>query len=75
MPYGYQSKGRLVAQHRDHLLPDLRRGCGLEVTVGDDNRVQRIAPDKENPHTWRDFCAKGRTAHELVEHPAASSTP
>jgi formate dehydrogenase len=50
-------------------------GCGLEVTVGDDNRVQRIAPDKENPHTWRDFCAKGRTAHELVEHPRRILNP
>lgn len=31
--------------------------------------MTRIAPDKDNPHTWRDFCAKGRTAHESVEHP------
>ena len=49
--------------------------CGLEVTVGDDNRVQRIAPDKENPYTWRDFCAKGRTAHQLVEHPRRLLSP
>lgn len=42
--------------------------CGLEVTV-DDNRVTKIAADKQNPHSWRDFCAKGRTAHRLVEHP------
>jgi formate dehydrogenase len=39
-----------------------------EVTV-DDNRVTKISPDKQNPHTWQDFCAKGRTASELVEHP------
>lgn len=42
--------------------------CGLEVTV-DGNRVTKIAPDKQNPHTWQDFCAKGRTASQLVEHP------
>jgi formate dehydrogenase len=36
--------------------------CGIEVTVGDDNRVERIAPDKQNPYSWRDFCGKGRTA-------------
>lgn len=42
--------------------------CGLEVTV-DGNRVTKIAPDKQNPHTWQDFCAKGRTANQLVEHP------
>ncbi len=49
--------------------------CGIEVTVGDDNRVQRVAPDKENPHTWRDFCAKARTAGELIEHPRRILNP
>lgn len=42
--------------------------CGLEVTV-EDNRVTKISPDKQNPHSWHDFCAKGRNAHQLVEHP------
>ncbi len=42
--------------------------CGIDVTV-EGNRVTRISPDKLNPHSWRDFCAKGRTAGELVEHP------
>lgn len=42
--------------------------CGVEVTVRD-NRVVKIAADKQNPHSWHDFCAKGRTAHQLVEHP------
>src|SRR5690349_25140456 len=42
--------------------------CGLEVTV-EDNRVVKISADKQNPHTWQDFCAKGRTANQLVEHP------
>ncbi|MGH9008427.1 MAG: molybdopterin-dependent oxidoreductase [Acidimicrobiia bacterium] len=49
--------------------------CGLEVTVGDDNRVERIGPDKENPHTWRDFCGKARTAGELIEHPRRILSP
>lgn len=48
--------------------------CGLEVTV-EDNRVTKIAADKQNPHSWRDFCAKGRTAHALVEHPRRILNP
>lgn len=48
--------------------------CGLEVTV-EDNRVIRISPDKENPHSWHDFCAKGRTANQLVEHPRRIVAP
>jgi formate dehydrogenase len=50
-------------------------GCGIEVTVGDDNRIERIAPDKENPHTWRDFCAKARTSGEMIEHPRRIVNP
>ncbi|MFN3004160.1 molybdopterin-containing oxidoreductase family protein [Mycolicibacterium wolinskyi] len=42
--------------------------CGLEVTV-EDNRVHKISADKLNPHSWHDFCAKGRTAAQVVEHP------
>ncbi|BBX29919.1 molybdopterin-containing oxidoreductase family protein [Mycolicibacterium alvei] len=42
--------------------------CGLEVTV-EDNRVVKISADKLNPHTWGDFCAKGRTAGQVVDHP------
>lgn len=42
--------------------------CGVEVTV-EDNRVVNISADRANPHTWHDFCAKGRTAHQVVEHP------
>lgn len=48
--------------------------CGLEVTV-EDNRVIKISPDKENPHSWHDFCAKGRTANQLVEHPRRIVAP
>ena len=42
--------------------------CGIDVTV-ENNRVQKISADKQNPHSWHDFCAKGRTAGQLVEHP------
>lgn len=48
--------------------------CGVEVTV-EDNRVRKIAADKLNPHSWHDFCAKGRTAAEVVEHPRRILTP
>ncbi len=48
--------------------------CGIEVTVAD-NRVTKISPDKQNPHTWQDFCAKGRTANQLVEHPRRILNP
>lgn len=48
--------------------------CGLEVTV-DGDRVTKIAPDKQNPHSWQDFCAKGRTANQLVEHPRRILNP
>ena len=48
--------------------------CGVEVTV-EDNRVVKISADKQNPHSWRDFCAKGRTAGQLVEHPRRIVAP
>jgi len=48
--------------------------CGVEVTV-ENNRVIKISADKENPHTWQDFCAKGRTANQLVEHPRRILNP
>src|SRR3954464_9668721 len=48
--------------------------CGLTVTV-EDNRAVHIGPDKENPLSWRDFCVKGRTAAELVEHPRRITSP
>ena len=48
--------------------------CGLAVTV-DGGRVTHIAPDKQNPHTWQDFCVKGRTANEMVEHPQRITAP
>jgi formate dehydrogenase len=48
--------------------------CGIEVTV-EDNTVTKISPDKRNPHSWSDFCAKGRTANQLVEHPRRILAP
>ncbi|WP_193048257.1 molybdopterin-containing oxidoreductase family protein [Mycolicibacterium baixiangningiae] len=48
--------------------------CGVEVTV-EDNRVRKIAPDRLNPHSWHDFCAKGRTADQLVDHPRRIVAP
>ncbi|MGE2836315.1 molybdopterin-containing oxidoreductase family protein [Mycobacterium sp. SMC-4] len=48
--------------------------CGLEVTVAD-NKVLKISPDKQNPHSWQDFCAKGRTAARVVEHPRRITAP
>ncbi|GAA0636186.1 molybdopterin oxidoreductase family protein [Sporichthya brevicatena] len=48
--------------------------CGVDVTVAG-NRVLKISADRANPHTWKDFCAKGRTAHELVEHPRRILNP
>jgi formate dehydrogenase len=49
-------------------------GCGLEVKVAD-NRVLKISADKNNPHSWSDFCAKGRTAGRFVEHPRRILNP
>jgi formate dehydrogenase len=48
--------------------------CGLTVTV-ENNRVVHIGPDKQNPLSWRDFCVKGRTAAELVDHPRRIRAP
>ena len=48
--------------------------CGIAVTV-EDNRVIKISADKDNPHSWQDFCAKGRTANQMVEHPRRILNP
>ena len=49
--------------------------CGIDVEVDDEDRIVSIRPDKQNPYTWRDFCAKARTAREFVEHPRRLRTP
>ncbi|HEX5144778.1 MAG TPA: molybdopterin-dependent oxidoreductase [Mycobacterium sp.] len=48
--------------------------CGVEVTVRD-NQVLKISADRQNPHSWHDFCAKGRTAAQVVDHPRRVRTP
>jgi formate dehydrogenase len=48
--------------------------CGIEVSV-EGNRVRKISADKQNPHSWQDFCAKGRNAAQLVEHPRRILAP
>ncbi|NTY63784.1 molybdopterin-containing oxidoreductase family protein [Mycolicibacterium sphagni] len=48
--------------------------CGVDVTV-EAGRVVKISADKENPHSWADFCAKGRTAGQLVDHPRRITRP
>jgi formate dehydrogenase len=37
--------------------------------------VVKISADKHNPHSWTDFCAKGRTAAALVDHPRRITRP
>lgn len=50
--------------------------CGLEVKVDEAaNRVLSIEPDRDNEYTWRDFCRKGKTANEIVEHPRRITKP
>lgn len=48
--------------------------CGTKITVRD-NTVQSIEPDRDNPYSWRDFCRKGRTAAELIDHPQRIRKP
>jgi anaerobic selenocysteine-containing dehydrogenase len=42
--------------------------CGIEVTVGDDDRVERIGPEEEPSHVARLLCERADSM-ELVEHP------
>jgi formate dehydrogenase len=81
---------RRIAAHRfgqdDHMSTDTApetvhtfcryclAACGIDVTV-QDNRITKISADKRNPHSWHDFCAKGRTANQLVEHPRRILNP
>ncbi|MET0370413.1 MAG: molybdopterin-dependent oxidoreductase [Sphingobium sp.] len=48
--------------------------CGLAVTVEDD-RITSIRPDKENPHSWRDFCIKAQRAGDVVHSPWRITQP
>lgn len=50
--------------------------CGIEITVDEaSNRVLSIVPDRQNPYSWGDFCRKGKTANEVVEHPRRITRP
>ena len=42
--------------------------CGTRIEV-EGNKVVSIEPDRENPFSWRDFCRKGKTAAEVIDHP------
>lgn len=48
--------------------------CGTTMTV-DNNKVLSIEPDRENPFSWRDFCRKGKTAAEVIDHPRRILAP
>ena len=50
--------------------------CGVEVTVDvATNRAVRVVPDKDNPHTWQDFCTNARVAPEMITHPHRITAP
>lgn len=50
--------------------------CGIEVEVDDSaEEVINIAPDRDNPFSWQDFCRKGQTAAEIRNHPRRITTP
>ncbi|MCB1749513.1 MAG: molybdopterin-dependent oxidoreductase [Gammaproteobacteria bacterium] len=44
------------------------QACGLVVTTVD-GRIAAIEPDRDNRHSWRDFCVKAANAPAVVEHP------
>ncbi|MCW3014520.1 MAG: molybdopterin dinucleotide-binding region [Solirubrobacterales bacterium] len=48
--------------------------CGIAVTV-EGNRAVAIGPDRNHAYNYRDFCVKGKTAAEVVEHPRRLRTP
>lgn len=48
--------------------------CGTKITV-ENNKVQSIEPDRENPYSWGDFCRKGMTAAQVIDHPRRILTP
>ena len=50
------------------------QACGLKVTT-EGNRIVDISPDKQHPHSWRDFCVKGARAAEVVTHPNRIMAP
>lgn len=50
--------------------------CGTKMTVDEaSNKVLSIEPDRENPFSWKDFCRKGMTAAEVIDHPRRITKP
>lgn len=50
--------------------------CGLVVDIDESREnVTNIAPDRNNPFSWGDFCRKGQTAAEIRNHPKRITTP
>jgi len=48
--------------------------CGISVTVDEAaNTITGIEPDRDNVHTWRDFCRKGKRLVKLSPTRAGSS--
>ncbi|POP53922.1 molybdopterin-dependent oxidoreductase [Zhongshania marina] len=41
--------------------------CGLDVET-DGKTIFRIGPDKDHPNNWKDFCSKGGSANQLIDH-------
>src|SRR3546814_9784743 len=62
----------------DGCSSDLCQYCmcmgGTKVVV-EGNRVVEIEPDRENPFSWRDFCRKGKTAAQVIDHPQRLTRP
>ncbi len=50
------------------------QACGLRVTT-DGGRILAIEPDRDNRHSWRDFCVKAATADQVVTHPQRLRAP
>ena len=48
--------------------------CGIEVTL-EGNNVTRIAPDKNHPSSWRDFCSKAGNANNSRIDPRRITRP
>ncbi|MFA5630610.1 MAG: hypothetical protein WC997_03770 [Porticoccaceae bacterium] len=54
-----------------HICPAF---CGLEVTT-DGDKILDIAPDKDNPYSWKDFCSKAANSKNIRDHELRVTTP
>jgi len=48
--------------------------CGLDVT-SDGDKIVDIAPDKDNPYSWKDFCSKAANSKNIRDHELRLTTP